>query len=88
VTHTLAELLDHDSVDRLKPYAITEIEDLVGVLESDHQSVGRLLHLTDAEVNRLHAKALEQLSPDAQKELAQAHARQVAFGAWNPDEVS
>jgi len=85
VTHTLAELLDRDSVDRLKPYAITEIEDLVGVLESDHQSVGRLLHLTDDEVESLHAKALERLSPDARRELVQAHASQVAFGAWDPD---
>jgi len=87
VSHRLASLLDRESVDRLKPYAITDIEDLVGALESDHQSVGRLLHLTEDQVDCLHEKALEQLSPDGRSQLAKARERQGVFGAWNPDEV-
>lgn len=82
----LEQLLDGTRVAKLKPLAITDVADLVGALEADHDSVGRLLDLDPGEVDRLHARALGELPPDIRETFADYRVRPPAMGARDPDE--
>lgn len=81
----LEELLDDKRVAKLRPLAITEVTDLVGALEADHDSVGRLLDLDRDEVDHLHARALARLPVEVRKAFGERRARPQAMGAWDPD---
>lgn len=80
----LDQILDSDRVSKLKAYAITDVPDLVGALEVDHASIGKLLDLAPSSVDKLHERALNVLSPD---ERAAVHdlAHDVGYGAWDPN---
>lgn len=81
----LEDLLDGSRVAMLKPFAITEIVDLVGALEADQASVGRLLDLDADEAESLHAKALDALSASVREAVEGDRAAPPPMGAWDPD---
>ena len=80
----LDQLLDTDRVNKLKAYAITDVPDLVGALEVDHASIGKLLDLAPDSVDQLHEGALKILSP-AERATLHDMAHGVAYGAWDPN---
>lgn len=80
----LADLLTDEQMARLRPLAISELIDLVSALEADHGSIGRLLDLGPSQVERLHRRALERLSPDLRRLVEDARVQPPSLGAWEP----
>lgn len=82
----LNALLDDNRVARLAPFAITDVVDLVGALEVDHDSIGRLLELDPDEVDLLHARALDSLPPELREVISNHRSRPLPMGARDPDD--
>lgn len=83
---SLSQLLDDTCVERLREHWITSVEDLVGALEADESSVGRLLELPDRAVKQLHEQALEVVDPEFRNAVERERCRSRQYGAWQPVE--
>lgn len=81
----LDRLLDPERVTQLKAYAITDVPDLVGALEADHASLGKLLHLAPSSVDELHERALKILDPSERALVHDAVNNAPQNGAWDPN---
>jgi hypothetical protein len=64
-----SELLDEDSLAKLRTTSITTVEELVSAIGSDPGSVAHLLDLSSEEVDKLRERALGLLSPEMRKSL-------------------
>ena len=81
----LDRLLDPERVTQLKAYAITDVPDLVGALEADHASIGKLLNLAPSSVDDLHEHALEVLDPSERALVHDIVHDAPHYGAWDPN---
>jgi hypothetical protein len=81
----LNRLLDTDRVEKLASYAITDVPELVGALEADEASVGKLLGMNSASVKTLHNNALKALDA-SERAILEDVMHGGAYGAWNPNE--
>ena len=78
------DLLSRSSRDRLRPYSITTVEELLGLLEAEPEAMRELLHLDDFHLDWLRTQARSLLNPATLKAIDEQRNKNYPLGALDP----
>jgi hypothetical protein len=78
------ELLSLASRERLRQHHVTTVEELVGTIEADPQSVGEMLGFDGTEVDWLRTQATSLLDPETREALNAQRGKTYPLGALDP----
>ena len=79
-------LLPASKINTLKLFGITTVEELVGTLESDPESIASILRLDDEEIEELERKSNLLLNPQVAEEMERQRTIKYFLGARDPQE--